>query len=305
MKERFLLILCLAAVICFGGCNLFAPFHSDGGNDDPEALLSDARGALRDGRPQDALNLLDRAKSKLPANAPTSSQQAEILYFHAVATVRANNVSFQQFIEMMQAGSGSNLAKGGVPASSLQDEIILFDFDEQDLADLLRIFSAVQADLLPVVQALRNGTLPAGQFIYADDAYLSCGVAALVAGFVLMLDQDHNAVNGFRLDARLSIRKLDDTYQLFMTDASKTAQLIQQEVKAIICASYPTLQSGLECLWHYYNWSTFGKLATVNAPIPPATLLPGNVRDTASGIFFQVVHAGLTALYSYDHAGCP
>lgn len=303
MKARFMLIVCLAAAIGFWGCNLFSPFHSEGSSDDPETLLSDARAALQDGRPQDALNLLDRAKSKLPANAPTTTGEAEILYFHAVATARANNISFQQFIDMMQATSGGSMGKSGDPVHSPQDEIILFDFDEQDLADLLRIFSTVQVDLLPVVQALRNGTLPPDQFIHADDTYLSCGVAALVAGFVLMLDQDHNAATGFKLDARLSVKKLDDTYQLLMTDPLQTAQQIQQEVKAIICAAYPTLEDGLECLWHYYNWTTFGKLATGDAPVPPASL-PARVRDTASGIFLQIVHAGLTALYNFDHAGC-
>lgn len=302
MKLRLLLVLCLA-VAGFWGCNLFSPFYSEGESDDPEALLSDARGALRDGRPQEALDLLDRAKNKLgpdPAITPTTAQ---VLYFHAVATVRANNISFQQFIDMMQSTS-AGLAKGSPSMHTPQDEIILFDFSAQDLADLLSIFSTVQADLLPVVQALRNGALPPSQFIYADDAYLSCGVASLVAGFIVMLDQNHNPLDGFQLDARLTLRKLNDTYQLLLTDPLKTAQQIQQEVKAIICLSYPLLEDGLECLWHYYNWSTFGKLAKNTPPLPPLTL-PAHVRDTASGIFFQVVHAGLTSLYFYDRAGCP
>ncbi len=303
MKARYLLFVCLAVVSGFWGCNLFSPFFSEGGSDDPEALLSDARGALRDGRPQEALNMLDRAKDKLGPNPPINTQSAQVLYFHAVATVRANNISFQQFIDMMQAAGAGSLDKSGDTPHTPQDEIILFNFSAQDLANLLRIFYAVQADLLPVVQALRSGALSPAQFPYVDDAYLSCGVASLVAGFVLMLDQDHNPANGFRLDPRLSLKKINDTYQLLLMDPVKTAQQIRLEVVGIIDSVYgPYLEIGLIHLWHYYNWSTFGKLAKGNAPVPPAPL-PANVRDTASGIFFQVVHLGLGALYQFAYGG--
>ncbi len=299
MKARFILLACLAVAIGSWGCNLFSPFHSEGSSDDPEVLLNDARGALRDGRPQDALNLLDRAKNKLGPNPPMNTQSAQIFYFHAVATARANDISFQSFIDMMQAASG--LAKGNTSPGAVQDEIVLFDFNEQGLANLLRVFSIVQADLQPVVEALTNGTLTSSQFPYADDAYLSCGVASLVDGFILMLDDDHDPTNGFRLDSRLSIRKLDDTYQLLLSDPQKTVEQIRQETIAIVKISYPLLASGLECLWHYYNWSTFGKLKG-DAPQPPAPL-PATLQQTASGIFFQVVHLGLSALYQYAYYG--
>ena len=124
MKARFSLFFCLAVAMGSWGCNLFSPFHSEGSSDDPEALLSDARGALRDGRPQDALNMLDRAKTRLGPNPAINSTSAQVFYFHAVATVRANNVSFQSFIDMMQTTGGTNRGKGGARAHSPQRDVV-------------------------------------------------------------------------------------------------------------------------------------------------------------------------------------
>jgi hypothetical protein len=51
-------------------------------------------------------------------------------------------------------------------------------------------------------------------------------------------------------------------------------------------------------LWQYYNTTTFGKPAKGNPPVPPG-LLPANIRPTPSGVFIQIVHAGISALYHF------
>jgi hypothetical protein len=293
MKTRLTLMISLAVAMLFWGCNIFSPFQSDGSSDDPAVLLSEARNALRDGREKEALNLLDRAMAKITPSTP-ADQAAAIRYFHAVATVRVYNVSFQSFIDMMQAADLGSAAK----SSSPQEGIRLFDFTERELAQLLKVFQTVKVDLAPVVQALLDGSLTTTQFAYADDAFLSCGVASLVSGFITMLDMDHNPGNGFKLDARVLIEKIDDTYQVFLNDPTKTSQAIRAELVSIAGKSYAQLEDGLGYLWQYYNMATFGKPAKGKLPLPPAPL-PANIQSTPSGVFFQIVHAGMGSLYHF------
>ena len=291
MKARLALIVAVAASLAFWGCNLFSPFHSEGSSDDPQVLLEEARAALRDNRPKDALALLDRAMQSAPQNY-------NVRYFHAVATVRANNVSFSSFINMMQdAGGTSGLPKTGVLPGP-NGEVDLFDFPEAELRRLLQIFQTVNIDLEPVVQGLIDGTIDPADFPYADDAFLSCGVAALVSGFILMLDNDHDPTTGFNFDSRIAIKKIEDTYQVFIDDPDQAQEQIEQEIKQLICTVYPWLEDGLKCLWQYYNYATFGQYSSNDGPVPPAPL-PARIQDTPSGMFFKIVHTGLSALNGY------
>jgi hypothetical protein len=288
MKTRFTLMISLAVAMLFWGCNIFSPVHSDGSSDDPAVLLSEARSALREGREKEALNMLDRALTKITPSTP-ADQVAAIRYFHAVATVRVSKVSFQSFIDMMQGVSGG---------ASIGERIRLFNFNELELAQLLKTFQTVKADLTPVVQALGKGTLTTTQFSYADDAFLSCGVASLVSGFITMMDKDHNPANGFKLDTRVLIEKINDAYQIFLDDPTQASQAIQAELVSIARQSYPQLETGFEYLWQYYNITTFGKPAKGEPPIPPAPL-PDNMRSTPSGVFIQIVHTGTSSLYHF------
>ncbi len=290
MKTRLILMIALAVATLFWSCNIFSPFHSDGDSNDPAVLLSEARSALREGRDQEALSLLDRAMAKITQATP-ADQVAAIRYFHSVATVRVNNINFQTFIDMMQAVEG-----GGSPTP--QDGIRLFNFAERELALMLKVFLTVKADLTPVAQALSDGSLTTAQFPYADDAFLSCGVASLVSGFVTMLDKDHNPANGFTLDTRVLIEKIDDTYQIFLNDPTQAAQAIHDELVSIARQCYPQLEDGFEYLWQYYNTTTIGQPAKGNPPVPPAPL-PDDIRSTPSGVFIQIVHAGVSALYHF------
>lgn len=275
------------------GCNIFSPFSSGDKDNDPEALLAEAQAELKNNNPQKALSLLERAKQKSPGTPL-------IRYYHAVATIRAYDVDFDVFIDALQpttAAPAADKHRRNLIAA-VNDTLQLFNFTEAELARLLTVFHAVRDDLEPVVAGLITGQIKPGEFPFANDAYLSCGVASLVYGFVLMLDQDHNYATGFQLDSRLSINKAAGLYQVFVADPQKTANQICLEVESIIQANYPLLEQGLVCLWYYYNDATFGRLPTTVAPVPPAAL-PGNVRNTPSGQFFRVVFEGLSALYSF------
>lgn len=288
MKTRLTPMIALAVAMVFWGCNIFSPFHSDGSSDDPAVLLSEARSALREGRDKEALSMLDRAMAKITPSTP-ADQTAAIRYFHAVATVRVNNVSFQSFIDMMQGGDGG---------AGEGEEIRLFNFNERELTMMLKTFQKVKADLTPVVQALSNGSLTAAQFPYTDDAFLSCGVASLVSGFITMMDKDHNPANGFKLDTRVLIEKINDAYQVALDDPTQASQAIHDELVSIAKQSYSQLEEGFEYLWQYYYTTTFGKPARGKPPVPPA-LLPDDMRSTPSGAFIQIVHTGMSALYHF------
>lgn len=293
-RKHRLIILPLFAVLV-AGCNIFSPFSSGDKDNDPQALLSEAQAQLKNNNPKQALNLLERAKQLSP-------QTPAIRYFHAVATIRAYNVNFDAFIDALQQGvTGGSAAKGWGTVAAVNDTFMLFDFTEAELRNLLNVFAAVKEDLDPVVAGLINGTITPEEFQYANDTYLSCGVAALVYGFVLMLDQDHNAANGFLLDPRISLTKVQNVYQVFVDDPAKTANQICREVDNIIEANYPILQEGLRCLWYYYHDATFGRLPSGTPPTPP-TAMPTNLRNTPSGEFFKVVYSGLAALEQF---GCP
>ncbi|MCI0696098.1 hypothetical protein L0337_29370 [candidate division KSB1 bacterium] len=288
MKTRLTLMIALAVTMLLCGCNIFSPFHSDGSSDDPAVLLSEARSALREGREKEALSMLDRAMAKITPATP-ADQAAAIRYFHAVATVRVNDVSFQSFIDMMQGVDGGTGEGEGMQ---------LFNFTERELAQLLKTFQTVKADLVPVVQALSDGSLTTAQFPYADDAFLSCGVASLVSGFITMMDKDHNPANGFRLDTRVLIEKINDAYQVALDDPTQASQAIHDELVSIAGQSYSQLEDGFEYLWQYYYTTTFGKPAKGKPPVPPAPL-PDNIRSTPSGAFIQIVHAGMSSLYHF------
>ena len=288
MKTRFTLMISLAVAMLFWGCNIFSPVHSDGSSDDPAVLLSEARSALREGRDKEALRMLDRALTQITPSTP-ADQAAGICYFHAVATVRVSKVSFQSFIDMMQGVDGGIGVGGGIR---------LFNFKEGELTMMLKTFQTVKTDLTPVVQALSKGTLTTAQFAYADDAFLSCGVASLVSGFITMLDKDHNPANGFKLDPRVLIEKINDAYQIFLDDPTQAAQAIQAELVSITRQAYPQLEDGFNYLWQYYNLTTFGRPAKGEPPIPPAPL-PNNMRSTPSGVFIQIVHSGMGSLYHF------
>ncbi len=288
MKTRLSLMIVLTVAKLFWSCNIFSPFHVDGNSNDPAVLLSEARNALREGRDKEALSMLDRAMAKITPATP-ADQAAAIRYFHAVATVRVNDVSFQSFIDMMQGVDGGSGEGVGMQ---------LFNFTERELAQLLKTFQTVKADLVPVVQALSNGSLTTAQFPYSDDAFLSCGVASLVSGFITMMDKDHNPANGFKLDTRVLIKKLNDAYQIFLDDPTQASQAIRAELVSIARQSYPQLEDGFEYLWQYYNMTTFGKPAKGKPPVPPAPL-PDNIRSTPSGVFIQIVHTGMSALHHF------
>lgn len=294
MQRKHSLIVLLLLAMLVAGCNIFSPFSSGDKDNDPQALLSEAQSQLKNNNPKEALTLLERAKQLSP-------QTPTIRYFHAVATIRAYNVNFEAFIDALQQSvSGGSANKGWETVAAVTDTFRLFDFTEAELQNLLNVFAAVKEDLDPVVAGLINGTIKPEEFQYANDAYLSCGVAALVYGFVLMLDQDHNAANGFILDPRISLTKVQDVYQIFVDDPSKTANQICREVDSIIEANYPPLEDGLRCLWYYYHDATFGQLPAGAPPVPP-TAMPSNIRNTPSGEFFKVVYSGLEALKQF---GC-
>jgi hypothetical protein len=286
MKTRLILMIALAVATAFWSCNIFSPFHSDGSSDDPAVLLSEARSALREGREKEALNMLDRAMASITPSTP-ADQVATIRYFHAVATVRVNSISYQSFIDMLQSVD---------PGAGAGEGIRLFDFTERELAQLLKSFLTVKTDLTPVVQALSNGSLTADQFPYADDAFLSCGVASLVSGFITMMDKDHNPANGFKLDTRVLIKKVNDAYQIFLNDPTQASQAIYAELVSIVKQCYPQLEEGFKSLWQYYQTTTVGKPVQGDPPLPPAPL-PDNIRSTPAGVFIQIVHSGMSALY--------
>ncbi|MDZ7268787.1 MAG: hypothetical protein ONB48_13695 [candidate division KSB1 bacterium] len=293
MKLKPVRAAALLLAVLVAGCNIFSPFKPGEQNDDPEALLAQAQAELRNNNPQQALALLERAKQQSP-------QTPLIRYYHAVATIRAYNVNFDTFITALQSGTAAPAAdkQRGNLIAAVNDTLPLFDFSEAELARLLAVFHAVRDDLEPVVTGLINGTIRPGDFPFANDAYLSCGVASLVYGFVLMLDQDHNYATGFQLDPRLSINMAAGLYQVVIEDPQKTAQQICREVESVIRTTYPLLEQGLVCLWYYYNDATFGRLPVTPAPVPPAAL-PGNLRNTPAGRFFRVVFEGLSALYGF------
>lgn len=293
-RKHSLIVLPLLALLV-AGCNIFSPFSSGDKDNDPQALLSEAQSQLKNNNPKEALNLLERAKQLSP-------QTPTIRYFHAVATIRAYNVNFEAFIDALQQSvSGGSANKSRETVAAVNDTFRLFDFTEAELQNLLNVFAAVKEDLDPVVAGLINGTIKPEEFQYANDAYLSCGVAAIVYGFVLMLDQDHNQANGFVLDPRISLTKAENVYQVFVDDPAKTANQICREVDDIIEANYPPLEEGLRCLWYYYYDATFGQLPAGAPPVPP-TAMPSNIRNTPSGEFFKVVYSGLEALKQF---GCP
>lgn len=293
MNLKSSLAMGILLAVFAAGCNIFSPFSSGDKDNDPEALLAEAQAELNNNNPQKALSLLERAKQKSPGTPL-------IRYFHAVATVRAYNIDFDAFIDALQTTSASPVADKHHHhfIAAVNDTLQLFNFTETELARLLTVFHTVRDDLEPVVAGLVTGKIKPSEFPFANDAYLSCGVASLVYGFVLMLDQDHDYATGFQLDSRLSIAKAAGLYRVFVTDPQKTANQICLEIERIIQANYPLLEQGLVCLWYYYNDATFGRLPNTEPPVPPAAL-PGNVRNTPSGQFFRVVFEGLSALYGF------
>lgn len=72
------------------GCNVFEGFYEEGASDDPEILLQDAEFALRSGEPEKAVQYLERALAREPADPRLANDVRSTL---AMALLRANDVS--------------------------------------------------------------------------------------------------------------------------------------------------------------------------------------------------------------------
>ncbi len=282
----------LALLVLVAGCNVYEPFHQEGGSDDPAKLLADAKVALANGEPQKALDLLDRAIALAP-------DDPQIRYYHAVAIIRVNDIDFLTFFDAL-----GNVNLGEAPAGkkavaslfSAQDGILLFDLSEEDLDRMFRAFQRVEVDLSPVALGLIQGRYALDEVPFADDVYLSNGISTLVVAMLSILDADSTDAR-FTMDPRLKIERVDGGgYQVSAEDSNKTASELDDEIDALINWQWPRFLGSLENFWRYYHLTQLGSLPS-QALAPPPAPLPLKPNDSPAGVILEAVHDGVVALY--------
>ena len=289
MKKPFVIFGLVLMLFTFAGCNIFSP--ASGSNEDPVALLEQGKAALQKGDNAKALEYFSKAMEQDPSNP-------EIRYYHAVATVRVNDIDFQDFITVFEGnGGGGALSKANRSYASLfsaQDDTLFF-MSEADLKRIIAAFWVVEQDLEPVIEALKSGKISPDKFRYTEDVLLSHAIAAMVSGLVFLVDEDVSGPD-FTLDPRLVLKKANGKYVLLIAGDPKPGYAtIDQEIKARILQQWPMIKKGLASLYFYYNWTQFAKFPT-SIPLPPDPL-PNGINNSIAGQIYRVAYSGISALW--------
>ncbi|MDQ7051815.1 MAG: hypothetical protein Q9P14_02540 [candidate division KSB1 bacterium] len=281
----------LAFVFFISGCNIFSPFKPE--TTSPTVLLEQGKAALQAGDLDKALEYLDKAKEADPENP-------QIRYFHAVATVRINNLDFQDFIDAFQSEVANQNFSPGIQiySDAFSGGVdTLFTLPESELRRIIEAFWIVQDDLEPVVQAILDGRLTAANFAHIDDVLLSSAVASTVSALIFLLDDDGEGPE-FRLDTRVLLKKAEEAYALVINgDPMAGFKSIEEEVKYRIQRQWPGLQKGLTHLYLYYTWTQLGALPDT-VPVPPQPM-PTNLNHSLAAEIYKIAYQGVTALWQY------
>lgn len=183
-------LLCSALVLFFfliAGCNVYEGLYEEGDSDDPEALYEDARLALQQNRPAEAVEHLRNALDHTEESDVLLRKQIQITLASAVLQVEDINVlSLRRMITTFNDAPLQTTTLGKV-----QNQVCLFPpayhrtpFDPATSIDVEHLNSPDGEAALAESQALiarvfaAEATTPAPVFACSDSA-LDAGIAAL------------------------------------------------------------------------------------------------------------------------------
>ncbi len=182
----FVLFLVLVA-----GCNVYEGLYEEGESDSPEVLLQDARIALQQDRPEEAVDHLRKALTYTPADDVRLRKQIQIKLASAVLQVEdINALNLERIADIMSRSTSSSAAFA--PGKSL-GQTCLFPqshvreaFDPTAGIDVERLRSTVSQQALEESQTLVARVLTGDETLstptfQCDDTALDQDIAALQA----------------------------------------------------------------------------------------------------------------------------
>lgn len=297
MHRNLLKITIILMLPIFMGCNIFSGMSS--GGDDPDALLEQGKSALQNGENEKALEYLENAKAQDPENY-------NVLYFHAVATARVNQVDFTSFIETFQEveqNYTTSSAKTALNQVFSAQNDTLFNISIDQIEALLHTFLIVNDNLQRIGAAIESGELTVEEFPYVEDVMLSRGLSAIVANLILLIDTDGVGPD-FELDERFVLQRIDEAYQLVYAGNGEAGAALEQEIKNRIQRQWPGIEAGVRSLYIYYSWTQCGGLPAPEAiPSIPGILTPANIcapnsETSLAWQLFEIAYNGTSSLHA-------
>ncbi|MBN2088034.1 hypothetical protein JW964_00385, partial [candidate division KSB1 bacterium] len=221
MLTKFISFMTLLSFLfIMTGCNIFDSFHDDKQSDDPKVLVEEGISAFESGDYQKAVDNAEKGLKK-------DSTNADLLYLHALGTLKMHSVDVVQIIKPFQMNPG-NLSKMSdiALAETLLDTTILFNMSELELQKLYAAFLAVGGDLDKIIRLIESGKLKkvtqwSYWYRYTGDIYLSAGVAKIFTGALNILNENQNH-NNFKLDSRIKFKRIGEEYKITIENFSPT-----------------------------------------------------------------------------------
>lgn len=247
MLPKFIaFITVLSFLLILTGCNIFDSFHKDNESDDPEVLVQEGISAFENGDYQKAVDNADKGLKK-------NSTNADLLYLHALGTLKMHSVDIVQIIQPFQMNPG-NLSKTSttILSESLLDTTFLFKMSEPELQRLYAAFVIVGYDLNRIIRLIEEGKLQKTAnwiywYRYTGDIYLSAGVAKIFTGALNILNES-NDPKKFKLDSRIQFTRIGDEYRITIKNIPST------EIKAKLQINLIHFKTAREhLLWYYVS----------------------------------------------------
>lgn len=182
----FVLLFVLVA-----GCNVYEGLYEEGESDSPDVLLQDARIALQQDRPEEAVDHLRKALTFTPADDPRLRKQIQIKLASAVLQVQAiNALNLERIADIMSrsTSSGATFAHGKASGQTclFPQSHVREAFDPTAGIDIEHLGSQISQEALSesedlitrVLYEIEKSSTPTFQ---CDDAELDQGIAELKA----------------------------------------------------------------------------------------------------------------------------
>lgn len=234
-------ILLMLAVLVAGGCNLFSPFHDEGGSDNLDDIIGDVEAALERGEPDKAYQYAVEGIEKYP-------NSVSLHYLGAVAAVQDAEIGFADFASMVRSGDEDDgepyvaMLRAWSPA---QGETTFFfeDLSPEDLEAMAEAFNTSYGLLEAAIQLIEDGEVTPEELAdFESDTRLGLGVSGLLKAVLTVLDQDHDLANGFSLDPSIDVFETESGWWFTAT--------VDREV---VCAAMPSLLVAEEALYDHYR----------------------------------------------------
>lgn len=292
--------LLILALFVIGGCNLFSPFHDEGGSDNLEDIIGDVEAALERGEPGKAYEYATDGIKKFP-------KSVTLHYLGAVAVVQDAEIGFADFASMVRSDGDegeSFLDPLCLTAPAQGDTAFFFDkVSPNDLEAMAEAFNTSYGLLEDAVRLIEaKEATPEELADFGGDIQLGLGISGLLKAIFTVLDDTHDLddLDGFRLN---------DAYRAFETEDGWgfSATVVED----VVCDARPWLRIAEEALYDHYRSITGDEL--------PPDLLEDNLdqytysvdwvgrkidEGTLTGEIFASVHNGIVDLYVDSQYEC-